>query len=97
MEKRFHVYILASRPHGPLYIGVTSALIARIFHHRQGIGDAFTSRYNIKRLVYFETHDRAETAIHREKRLKKWNRAWKVRLIEESNPDWRDLYPDICR
>jgi putative endonuclease len=97
MEKRFYIYILTSRPHGPLYIGVTSDLVARIHQHRQGDVPGFTRRYNIKQLVYFEIHDRAETAIHREKRLKKWNRAWKVRLIEQTNPDWRDLYPEICR
>ncbi len=97
MDKRFFVYILTSRPLGPLYVGVTSDLVARVFQHKQGEAPGFTRRYNIKQLVYFEIHDRAETAIQREKRLKKWNRAWKVRLIERSNPNWRDLYMDICR
>jgi len=97
MEKRFYVYILTSRRHGPLYIGVTSDLIARIHQHREGAVPGFTRRYNLKRLVYYEVHDRAEDAIQREKRLKKWNRAWKLRLIDQQNPNWRDLYADICR
>jgi putative endonuclease len=97
MEKRFFVYIMTSRPQGPLYVGVTSNLVARIFQHKQGEVPGFTCRYNVKQLIYFEIHDTAETAIQREKRMKKWNRAWKVRLIEETNPNWRDLYMDICR
>ena len=97
MEKRFFVYILTSRPQGPLYVGVTSNLIARVFQHKQGEAPGFTRRYNIKQLVYYEAHDRAETAIQRERRIKKWNRAWKVRLIEEANPNWRDLYMEICQ
>jgi putative endonuclease len=96
MDKRFFVYILTSRPLGPLYVGVTRDLVARVFQHKQGGAPGFTRRYNIKQLVYFEIHDRAETAIQREKRLKKWNRAWKVRLIEQTNPNWRDLYLEIC-
>ena len=97
MDKRFFVYILTSRPLGPLYVGVTSDIAARVFQHKQGETPGFTRRYNIKQLVYFEIHDTAETAFRREKRLKKWNRAWKVRLIQKTNPNWQDLYMDICR
>lgn len=96
MEKRFFVYILSSRPFGALYIGVTSNLVARIYQHKQGEVAGFTRRYNIKQLVYFEIHDCATTAIQREKRMKKWNRDWKIRLIQQKNPTWRDLYIEIC-
>jgi putative endonuclease len=96
VEKRFFVYILSSRPLGPLYIGVTSNLVARIYQHKQGEVPGFTRRYNIKQLVYFKIHGCATTAIQREKRMKKWNRDWKVRLIEQENPNWRDLYIEIC-
>jgi putative endonuclease len=85
------VYILASEPYGTLYIGVTSNLAARIEAHRNGIVDGFTKQFDVHTLVYFEVHDEMYEAIQREKRLKKWNRAWKIRLIEELNPQWRDL------
>lgn len=85
------VYIMASQRNGTLYIGVTSDLLARIHQHREGTFGGFSKRYDAKLLVWFETHDTMETAIIREKRLKKWNRAWKLRLIEDGNPDWRDL------
>jgi putative endonuclease len=92
MEKRFVVYILASRRNGTLYVGVTSDLAKRIWEHRQGFVDGFTKDYGVAMLVWYEMHDTAESAITREKQLKKWNRAWKVRLIEEVNPFWNDLY-----
>jgi putative endonuclease len=92
MEKRFVVYILASRRNGTLYVGVTSDLAKRIWEHRQGFVDGFTKDYGVAMLVWYEMHDTAESAITREKQLKKWNRAWKVRLIEEVNPYWNDLY-----
>ena len=85
------------RPAGPLFAGGTSHLVARVFKNKRGEAPRFTRRYNIKQLVYFEIHGSAETASQREKRLKKWNRAWKVRLIEQTNANWRDLYMDICR
>jgi putative endonuclease len=85
------VYILASRPYGTLYIGVTSNLAARIEAHRSGAVDGFTKEYGVDTLVYFEVHADMYEAIQREKRLKKWNREWKIRLIEEMNPEWRDL------
>ncbi len=85
------VYILASKRNGTLYIGVTSDLVARLHQHRIGAVTGFTQDYNVKRLMWFEQHGTMEEAILREKRLKKWNRAWKIRLIEELNPHWDDL------
>lgn len=90
------VYILASTDHGTLYIGVTSDIAWRISLHRDGIGSRFTARYGVKRLVYCEHHSDVRSAIAREKRLKKWPRAWKIRLIEEQNPHWLDLYPQLA-
>ena len=92
MEERFFVYILASRRNGTLYVGVTSNLGRRMMEHRDGILPGFTDRYGVKHLVHVEPYATAEEAITREKRLKKWNRDWKIRLIEEHNPDWADLY-----
>ena len=85
------VYILASKPYGTLYIGVTSNLAGRIEAHRNGSVDGFTKQYGVHMLVYFEVHAHMYEAIQREKRLKKWNREWKIRLIEELNPEWKDL------
>jgi putative endonuclease len=87
----YHVYILASRRHGTLYIGVTNNLRTRIEQHRLGLGSAFVRKYGVHRLVYVETYERAEDAIAREKQLKKWNRDWKIQLIEKDNLEWRDL------
>jgi putative endonuclease len=87
----YYVYILASKRCGTLYIGVTNNLRARLELHRMGKGSAFVQKYQVFRLVYVETYDRAEDAIRREKQLKKWNRDWKIRLIEENNLEWRDL------
>ena len=95
MERQPCVYILASRPHGTLYIGVTSNLLARLVQHRQGLIEGFTSRYGVTRLVWFEMADTMEAAIRREKQMKKWNRDWKLRLIEEANPTWRCLSTDL--
>ena len=97
MDKIFAVYILASGRNGTLYIGVTSNLPKRAWQHREGVADGFSKEYGVKDLVWFEVHDNAESAITREKQLKKWNRLWKLRLIEEKNPDWRDLFADICQ
>ena len=85
------VYILASGPYGTLYVGVTSNLAARIEAHRSGAVEGFTKEYGVHSLVYSEAHADMYEAIQREKRLKKWNRAWKIRLIEEMNPGWADL------
>ncbi|MHB1141904.1 MAG: GIY-YIG nuclease family protein [Sulfuricaulis sp.] len=95
MDKHFCVYILASRKNGTLYIGVTSELAKRIWQHKNKQVDGFTKKYNVDKLVYYEIHENAESAIQREKQIKKWNRRWKLRIIEKENPAWRDLYEDI--
>jgi len=86
-----YLYILASRRYGTLYIGATTDLPKRIYEHRAGVIRGFTRRYGVKRLVYLETYDDVSDAIVRERRLKEWQRAWKVRLIEQDNPEWNDL------
>jgi putative endonuclease len=91
----YYVYLLASKKHGTLYLGVTNNLVRRVYEHRTKAVPGFTSRYGVDKLVWFEIHDTAEAAITREKELKKWRRDWKIRLIEEQNPDWEDLYPGI--
>jgi putative endonuclease len=93
----FFVYLLASRRHGTLYLGVTSDLVRRVYEHKTKIIAGFTKRYGIDRLVWFEIYDDPGTAISREKKLKEWRRDWKIRLIEEQNPDWRDLYETIVK
>ena len=95
MTKQPALYILASQPNGTLYTGVTTDLVRRVWEHRSDLVEGFTERYRVHRLVYFEVHNHIEEAIRREKRIKKWRRAWKVDLIEESNPQWRDLWPTI--
>ena len=95
MEKQFHVYIMASKRNGTLYIGVTSDLIKRVWQHKNGQISGFTKKYDVHKLVYFEEQADAESAILREKRMKKWRRSWKIRLIEKQNSHWRDLYPEI--
>ena len=95
--KRFWVYIIASRKDGTLYTGVTSDLSRRAWEHREGTVEGFTSRYKVKRLVYYEEHPTAEAAIQREKNVKHWSRRWKVDLIEANNPDWNDLYLQLNR
>jgi len=89
------VYLLASHRNGTLYVGMTSDLMGRLHQHREGLLEGFTKDYGVHRLVWFEQHATMEHAIVREKRLKKWNRAWKIELIEEGNPDWRDLARDF--
>ena len=96
MDRQFYVYILASRPYGALYVGVTSNLAARIWQHREGMTDGFTKRYGVRRLVFFEVHSTALAAITREKRLKHWPRDWKINLIERDNPRWDDLFDAIA-
>src|SRR5712675_3426248 len=93
--RTFYVYMLASRIGGTLYIGVTNDLIRRVAEHKAKVAEGFTKKYDVDRLVYFERFDQIEQAIHREKRLKKWPRAWKISLIEKDNPNWIDLYPEI--
>ncbi|QJB68973.1 GIY-YIG nuclease family protein [Parasphingorhabdus halotolerans] len=97
MPKAFQptVYILASKRNGTLYVGVTSDLMKRIFEHRNGTFSGFTKQYDVKTLVWLEQHATMESAIIREKRIKQWNRAWKLELIEKDNPDWRDLAEEL--
>ena len=89
------VYIMTNRPNGTLYIGVTSDLGRRVWEHREGVAEGFTTKYGLKRLVYAERHEDIKAAIQREKNIKHWLRTWKVRLILASNPDWDDLYDRI--
>ena len=89
------VYIMAGKKDGPLYIGVTSNLVQRIWKHKNNQIPGFTEKYNIKKLVYFEQHETMEYAITREKQMKKWKREWKINLIEKDNANWDDLWPQI--
>lgn len=95
MEKSPCVYILASKRNGTLYTGVTSDLVKRVYDHKNGLADGFTKKYKVHHLVYFELHEDMYAAISREKQIKKWNRAWKLELIEKNNPAWKDLYESI--
>ncbi|MFA7263076.1 MAG: GIY-YIG nuclease family protein [Caulobacter sp.] len=91
----FHVYILSSQRNGTLYIGSTDNLAKRIWEHRESIRGGFTDTYGVKMLVWHQAYDTREGAFRRERQMKKWNRLWKIRLIERSNPGWRDLYEDL--
>lgn len=93
--KSYFVYILASKKNGTLYIGVTSDLIKRVWQHKNKLADGFTQEHGIDSLVYFEETTDVVSAITREKQMKKWNRLWKIRLIEENNPTWKDLFDEI--
>ena len=92
MDLRSYVYILASQRNGTLYVGVTNDLLRRVYEHRTGVQEGFTSRYNIKRLVWYEEHGSIVEAIGREKAIKRWRRNWKLALIEADNPQWLDLW-----
>lgn len=94
-ERRPCVYMLASRRNGTLYIGVTSDLVKRVWQHKHDVVDGFTNQYWVHAWVWYEMHDTMESAIAREKAMKEWQRAWKIRQIEEGNPDWKDLYESI--
>jgi len=96
MEKQYFVYLLASKPYGTLYVGVTSNLIQRVFQHKEGLVDGFTKKYDVHQLVYYEVHLDIREAILREKRIKKWNRQWKINLIEQNNPHWINLSIGLC-
>ncbi len=96
MTKGGFVYIMASQRNGTIYIGVTSDLPKRVWEHREGVIEGFTKKYGCKILVWYEAHDDIEDAIRREKRMKEWKRAWKLREIEEMNPDWNDLFELVC-
>ena len=95
--KDFWVYILASKPRGTLYVGVTNDLVRRVFEHREGAAAGFTKRYGVKLLVYYERHDTMLSAIQREKTIKHWSRQWKIDLIVSQNPNWQDRFDLIVR
>ncbi len=90
-----YVYIITNKPFGTLYIGVTSDLVKRVYEHKNKMAEGFSKRYGLDKLVYYEMHETIEIAITREKQLKEWNRNWKLRLIIEQNPEWKDLYENI--
>ena len=91
----YYVYLLASRKHGTLYLGVTNDLVRRIYEHKEKLAGGFTAKYGVDRLLWFEVHDDVTAAISREKAIKKWRRDWKIALIERENPEWRDLWAAI--
>jgi putative endonuclease len=91
----YYVYILASKRNGTLYIGVTNDLVRRVYEHKNDLVEGFTKKYGIHLLVYYEQYNNVESAIQRERQMKKWNRQWKIRRIEGLNPGWKDLYDDI--
>jgi putative endonuclease len=93
----YYVYLLASRKHGTLYLGVTNDLVRRVYEHKTKAVRGFTARYGVDKLVWYETYDDPMNAITREKDVKNWRREWKINLIESENPDWIDLYHDIAR
>ena len=95
MASKYCVYILASRRNGTLYTGITNNLARRVWEHREGQIDGFTKEYDVKHLVYYETFDDIRAAIHRESRLKKWKREWKINLIQRNNVEWKDLYESL--
>ena len=94
--KEYYVYILASKKNGTLYTGVTSELIKRVWEHKSEFVEGFTKKYKVHTLVYYESTTDVHEAIKREKNIQAWKREWKLRLIEENNPDWKDFYPEIA-
>jgi putative endonuclease len=94
--KQYYIYILSNKRNGTLYVGVTNNLVKRIYEHQNKLVDGFSKEYGLNRLVYYEVVENIEEAIVREKRLKKWNREWKIDLIQKTNPNWEDLYSKIC-
>ncbi len=95
--RNFYVYILSSKRKGALYTGITSDLVKRVYEHKNNPVNGFTKRYNVHSLVWYEIHESVESAMIREKRIKKWKRPWKLELIEQNNPGWTDLYESICK
>jgi len=93
--KNYYVYILASKRHGTLYVGVTSDLTKRVHEHKHNMIEGFTKKYKVHKLVYYEQAENIESAITREKQMKKWKRQWKINLIERDNPEWKDLYDEL--
>jgi putative endonuclease len=96
MDRQNYVYIMASKRNGTLYVGVTSNLVKRVWEHKHHLLEGFTSRYNVHELVYYEAYRDIRDAVMREKCIKKWNRRWKLKLIESLNPKWCDLYEELC-
>jgi putative endonuclease len=96
MEKQFFVYMMASQKNGTLYIGVTSDLKKRVWEHKNNVIEGFTEKYDVHDLVWYEPHENAESAITREKQMKEWKRDWKIKRIEEMNPNWNDLFDRVC-
>ena len=94
--KMFYVYILCNKRNGTLYTGVTSNIVKRVYEHKHNLVEGFTKKYNVHRLVWYEQLESVNSAISREKQLKRWKRAWKLELIEKYNPKWNDLYESIC-
>ncbi|MCX5902737.1 MAG: GIY-YIG nuclease family protein [Proteobacteria bacterium] len=95
VDKQYYVYMLASRKNGTLYIGVTNNLLKRVYEHKENLIEGFTKQYNVHTLVWYEVHNDIREAITREKQIKKWNRNWKLRIIENLNPEWKDLYGEL--
>ena len=93
---QYYVYILASKKNGTLYIGLTNNLLRRVYEHKNDIIKGFTKKYSVHNLVYYERHNDINRAINREKQMKKWERQWKINLIQKSNPQWKDLYRELC-
>lgn len=96
-QNQYYTYIIASQKNGTLYIGMTNDLIRRIYEHKNNLNKGFASKYSTHQLVWYEAHSTATAAITREKQIKKWKRAWKIRLIEKENPNWNDLYDDLTK
>jgi putative endonuclease len=93
----FYVYMLANKRNGTIYVGLSDDLVKRVWQHRTGLMPGFTQRYGVKSLVWYEQHESRESAFRQERRMKKWNRAWKIELIEKMNPVWRDLWDEIAQ
>ena len=96
MDRQPCVYIITNQRNGTLYVGVTSNLSKRVWQHKNHVVEGFSQHYCLDKLIWYEIHNNMETAISREKAIKKWSRRWKLRLIEEMNPEWRDLYKEVC-
>ena len=97
MNKQYYIYLLANKKNGTLYTGITNDLLRRIYEHKKNLLPGFTAKYNIHNLVHYEQSESIETAIQREKQIKNWKRSWKIELIEQHNPYWRDLYQDLIQ
>jgi putative endonuclease len=96
-SKQGYIYIMSNKQNGTLYVGVTSDIAKRVFEHKNHLAESFTAKYHLNNLVYYEIFDDINNAILREKQIKKWHRAWKLKLINAFNPEWKDLYDDICK